>query len=141
MPRVLRRIGLGAIAILLGLLVLTAAYAPGLWSELHFAAPFGLGETSFGSLRHQALDQPSIAKGTFPVVILMPGMGFSIPLYTTLAEHLASHGYIVAGLTPTAELAALRAAVAGWPARLRRWVVPCVRSRPRPNLRACRNGD
>ncbi|MCW2904066.1 MAG: uncharacterized protein JWO67_6331, partial [Streptosporangiaceae bacterium] len=28
-------------------------------------------------------------------------LGFAAPQYTTLAENLASHGYLVAGVTPT----------------------------------------
>jgi pimeloyl-ACP methyl ester carboxylesterase len=34
-------------------------------------------------------------------VILQPGLGLAAPQYTTLAEDLASQGYIVAGVTPT----------------------------------------
>ena len=31
----------------------------------------------------------------------MPGMGLSAPMYASLAQELASHGYLVAGVTPT----------------------------------------
>jgi dienelactone hydrolase len=78
-----------------------AAYAPGLWSKLHFSGPVGLGEGRFESLRNHALADVPVATGRFPVVVLMPGMGFSAPFYSTLAEDLASHGYVVAGVTPT----------------------------------------
>ena len=37
-------------------------------------------------------------RGTPPVVILFPGLGLSIPDYTTLAEDLASRGYAVVGV-------------------------------------------
>ncbi|MDR3574408.1 MAG: hypothetical protein P4L50_11125 [Anaerolineaceae bacterium] len=37
----------------------------------------------------------------FPILIMQPGMGPSIPDYTVLAENLASHGYIVVGLNTT----------------------------------------
>jgi hypothetical protein len=30
-----------------------------------------------------------------------PGLGFAVPQHTTIAENLASHGYVVAGVTPT----------------------------------------
>lgn len=43
-----------------------------------------------------APDQP-----TYPVLILEPGLGPLLTDYTTLAEDLASHGYIVVGSTPT----------------------------------------
>lgn len=47
-----------------------------------------------------------IARGTrgvrpLPVVVLEPGLGFSAPQYQSLAEEIASHGYIVLGVTPT----------------------------------------
>jgi predicted dienelactone hydrolase len=41
------------------------------------------------------------APGTFSVVVLEPGMGLAAPEFTTLAEGLASQGYVVAGVTPT----------------------------------------
>ncbi len=37
----------------------------------------------------------------FPVLIFEPGLGRLIPNYTTLAEDLASRGYVVVGLNPT----------------------------------------
>jgi dienelactone hydrolase len=39
--------------------------------------------------------------GRFPVVVLEPGLGFSAPQYSALAESLAARGYYVAGVTPT----------------------------------------
>jgi predicted dienelactone hydrolase len=41
-------------------------------------------------------DQPR-----YPVVLLQPGLGPSHPDYTTLAEDLASRGYVVVGTSPT----------------------------------------
>jgi predicted dienelactone hydrolase len=76
-------------------------YTPGLWSRLAFGAPVGWFETSFDKIRVNAVADAQVADGKFPVVVLEPGMGFSAPQYTALAEDLASHGYIVAGLTPT----------------------------------------
>ena len=42
-----------------------------------------------------------MASGRFPIVVLEPGMGLSAPQFTSLAEEIASHGYLVAGVTPT----------------------------------------
>lgn len=75
-----------------------APYAPGEWSHLH---QFGIGQTAFGRIRTGTLLEAPIADGRFPVVVLMPGMGFSAPQYTTIAASLAARGYVVAGVTPT----------------------------------------
>jgi predicted dienelactone hydrolase len=37
----------------------------------------------------------------YPVLVLQPGLGPILPDYTTLAEDLASRGYVVVGSTPT----------------------------------------
>ncbi|WP_344314686.1 hypothetical protein [Fodinicola feengrottensis] len=77
-------------------------YAPGLWSQLHFPVlgP-GLFEGSFGLLQGHSYDGAPAAGGKFPLVVLEPGMGLSAAYFTTIAENLASHGYLVAGITPT----------------------------------------
>jgi hypothetical protein len=41
------------------------------------------------------------AQATYPVLVLQPGLGPILPDYTTLAEDLASRGYVVVGSTPT----------------------------------------
>ena len=76
-------------------------YAPGLWGAMHLKSPVALFQGPFDSLRDHALDKAAVAPGRFPVVVLMPGMGLSAPMYASLAEDLASHGYLVAGVTPT----------------------------------------
>lgn len=78
-----------------------APYTPGAWARLHLSGPAGLGETSFAQVRDHSFADVPIAVGRFPVVVLEPGMGLAAPQYTTLAEDLASHGYLVAGVTPT----------------------------------------
>lgn len=78
-----------------------APYAPGAWAGLHLRGLTGLGETSFDDVHDHALAGVPIAPGRFPIAVLEPGMGFAAPQYTTLAENLASHGYLVAGVTPT----------------------------------------
>jgi predicted dienelactone hydrolase len=87
-----------------------APYAPGAWEQLHFPGLAGLGQTSFDAIRTHARDDVPVAAGRFPVVVLEPGLGLAAPQYTSLAENLASHGYLVAGVTPTysANLTVLR---------------------------------
>jgi len=102
-----------------------APYAPGAWGQLHFGAPESVGESSFDAIRTHSTDNAPVAAGQFPVVVLEPGLGFSAPTYTTLAENVASHGFVVAGVTPTytANLTVLRgqpvhASAAGNPSTL-----------------------
>jgi dienelactone hydrolase len=78
-----------------------AAYAPGLWAALHFPGIAALGETDFDAVRGQSRQSVPVAAGRFPVVVLEPGLGLAAPQYTAIAENLASHGYLVAGVTPT----------------------------------------
>lgn len=78
-----------------------AHYAPGAWSGLHLHGPLGVGETRFDHVRVHAVADAPAAAGRFPVVVLEPGLGLAAPQYTTLAENLASNGYLVAGITPT----------------------------------------
>jgi predicted dienelactone hydrolase len=79
----------------------SAAYAPDAWGGLHFGAPLGLAETDFGGIGTHSLDDVPVAAGRFPIVVLEPGLGLAAPQYTALAENLASHGYLVAGVTPS----------------------------------------
>ncbi|HEU5043478.1 MAG TPA: hypothetical protein VFT75_05025 [Nocardioidaceae bacterium] len=76
-------------------------YAPGAWSGLHFPSPASIGETRFSSIRTHSRTRAAVAHGLFPIVVLGPGLGLAAPQYTTLAEDVASHGYLVAGMTPT----------------------------------------
>lgn len=78
-----------------------APYAPGAWGRLQVQGPAGLLEGRFGEVRDHAVNGVPVATGRFPIVVLEPGMGLSAPQYTVLAEDLASHGYLVAGVTPT----------------------------------------
>lgn len=78
-----------------------APYTPGAWAGLHISGPAGLGETSFADVRGHSFADVPLAAGSFPVAVLEPGMGLAVPQYTALAENLASHGYLVAGVTPT----------------------------------------
>ncbi|MFJ9368326.1 hypothetical protein ACIRRA_28415 [Nocardia sp. NPDC101769] len=78
-----------------------AAYAPGAWSGLQLSGPVGLGETNLAAVHPHAVADAEVAGGRFPIVVLEPGLGFAAPQFTTLAENLASYGFLVAGVTPT----------------------------------------
>ncbi|WP_433290721.1 hypothetical protein ACQP2F_23625 [Actinoplanes sp. CA-030573] len=75
-----------------------SAYAPGAWAGLH---KFGPAETAFDRVGTGTYEDAPVAAGRFPVVVLLPGLGFAAPQYSALAATLASRGYIVAGVTPT----------------------------------------
>ncbi|GAA2633408.1 hypothetical protein [Paractinoplanes durhamensis] len=99
-----------------------SAYAPGAWSGLH---RFGWAQTGFDRIDTGTYDEAPLAAGTFPIVVLMPGLGFSAPQYAALAARIAGRGYLVAGVTPTysANLTVLggkpvRASAAGNPSDL-----------------------
>ena len=68
-------------------------YVPRKWREL---APKG----PFREIRVASRNGATIAAGEFPLLVLSPAMARIPTDYTTLAEDLASFGYIVAGVTP-----------------------------------------
>ncbi|WP_051367929.1 alpha/beta hydrolase family protein [Hamadaea tsunoensis] len=76
----------------------TAAYAPGLWSRMQQQ---GFLAGPLDRIRTGEYDEAPVAAGRFPLVVLEPGLGLAAPEFTTLAQELASHGYVVAGVTPT----------------------------------------
>ncbi|MFI5892275.1 hypothetical protein ACIA5D_19425 [Actinoplanes sp. NPDC051513] len=76
----------------------TAAYAPGPWAGLR---RFGWGQTTFSRVTTGTYADVPFADGTFPLVVLLPGLGLSAPQYQALAASIASRGYVVAGVTPT----------------------------------------
>lgn len=76
----------------------TAAYAPGLWSNLQQQGFLG---GPLDAISTSERDDIPAAAGRFPLVILEPGLGLSAPQFTTLAQELASDGFVVAGVTPT----------------------------------------
>jgi dienelactone hydrolase len=78
-----------------------AAYLPGAWSGIHFPFPAGLAETRPSAVRTQVAADAPPAPGRYPLVVLEPGLGFSAPQYSSIAESLAGQGYYVVGVTPT----------------------------------------
>lgn len=78
----------------------TAPYAHGAWAGLHIDGALAWSETGFDEVRVHAVADVPVAAGRFPVVVLEPGLRFAAPQYTAIAANLASHGYLVAGVTP-----------------------------------------
>lgn len=85
----------------------TAAYLPGKWGDERQkeAGNFSFATQRLGAVRtHSFKDAPVAEKtGRYPVLVMEPGLGPLPTDYTTLAENLASHGYVVvASAQPTA---------------------------------------
>jgi dienelactone hydrolase len=87
-----------------------AAWHPGKWGELYWtrflrsrpnSAAIGAGSPIHSILSHSYADVPPLpGSRAFPLLLLSPGGG-ELPLsYASLAEELASHGYIIAGIVP-----------------------------------------
>ena len=81
-------------------------YLPAGWrrarqNEMGMAA-FFLAQNPATIRAHALQDAPlSNAQSSYPVIVMQPGLGPIASDYTTLAEDLASHGYIVFASTPT----------------------------------------
>lgn len=81
-----------------------APYLPKDWATA-LANDQGLGalfQQDPGAVKVHAYDAVAIAdtSAPYPLIIFEPGYGRIATDYTTLAEDLASHGYVVAGVTP-----------------------------------------
>ncbi|HET9017926.1 MAG TPA: hypothetical protein VFN57_20160 [Thermomicrobiaceae bacterium] len=89
-----------------------APYLPAAWQRAgsggHGLQRLSLNTLLAGVVQHpmpasQAYADVPVAPGQrrYPVLVLMPGLGPSIPDYTVYAENLASHGYVVVGVNET----------------------------------------
>lgn len=87
-----------------------APYLPLAWQQAAVgqgsgltAALNGIGHTPPRLIHAQAVaDVPLSGIGQpFPVLIFAPGLGLAAYDYTTIAQDLASHGYVVVGVNPT----------------------------------------
>lgn len=80
-----------------------APYLPSPWAKALEAehSPLGLLFQDFSSVKTSSLLGPSAAGGTHPLVILSTGYGLVPAYYTSLAEALASAGFLVAGIANT----------------------------------------
>jgi dienelactone hydrolase len=79
----------------------TVEYVPGRWGELAAKRAILFPVRGVRETRVAAIQHAPILEGRHSVLILSPAMGSIPPDYTTLAEDLASSGYIVAGVAPT----------------------------------------
>jgi dienelactone hydrolase len=78
-----------------------AEYIPGKWGELAAQNMFPIPARRLREIRVAAIENAPLIEATLRVLIMLPGMGRNPAHYTTLAEDLASYGYLVAGVTPT----------------------------------------
>ncbi len=83
-----------------------APYLPPAWERAHEAERSGpaalLFQATTAVRSHARADAPpAAATAPFPVLVFEPGMGPSVSDYTSLAEALASRGYVVIGVNPT----------------------------------------
>jgi pimeloyl-ACP methyl ester carboxylesterase len=76
-------------------------YIPGRWGELEAQKMLPIPAKRFQEIQVNAIEEAPLSPGSMPVLIMLPGMGRNPAHYTTLAEDLASFGYVVAGVTPT----------------------------------------
>jgi predicted dienelactone hydrolase len=83
----------------------TAAYLPGQWGEERQKEYGNLSFLTQGlaSVRTHSFEDAPVAgaKDRYPVLVMEPGLGPLPTDYTTLAENLASHGYVVVASAPT----------------------------------------
>jgi hypothetical protein len=84
----------------------TAPYLPSKWAHLadqqHGLIGQQLHQSSSSIQTHSVEDAPLAPGATrYPVLIFEPGLGDLPTQYTTLLEDLASHGYVIFGVTPT----------------------------------------
>jgi hypothetical protein len=82
-----------------------AGYWPADWLR-GLAGTGGINDLAYSSpavIHPHAVGDAPVADttGPLPVLVLEPGLGLQASDYTTLAEDLASHGYVVAGVNPT----------------------------------------
>ena len=83
----------------------TAAYLPGKWGDERQKeyGNFSFATQRPGAVRTHSFENApvSTAKARYPVLVMEPGLGPLPTDYTTLAENLASHGYVVVASAPT----------------------------------------
>jgi hypothetical protein len=76
-------------------------YIPGIWGELEARNMNPIPANRLREIEVSAIKDAPVASGAMPVLVMLPGMGRIPAQYTTLAEDLASYGYLVVGVTPT----------------------------------------
>lgn len=76
-------------------------YIPGTWGQFESRNMNPIPAKRLQEIQVSAIEDAPVASGAMPVLVMLPGMGRIPAHYTTLAEDLASYGYLVAGVTPT----------------------------------------
>jgi predicted dienelactone hydrolase len=76
-------------------------YIPGKWGDLEARNMIPIPEKHLRDMRGNAIESAPVAEGARPLLVLLPGMGRIPAHHTTIAEDLASYGYVIAGVTPT----------------------------------------
>jgi dienelactone hydrolase len=76
-------------------------YIPGTWGQLESQNMDPIPAKRLQEIQVSAIEDAPVASGAMPVLVMLPGMGRIPAHYTTLAEDLASYGYLVIGVTPT----------------------------------------
>jgi predicted dienelactone hydrolase len=76
-------------------------YLPGKWGELNARNMLPIPARRLQEIQVHSLENAAMADGRMPLLILLPGMGRNPAHYTTIAEDLASFGYVVMGVAPT----------------------------------------
>jgi dienelactone hydrolase len=76
-------------------------YIPGTWGLLEARNMSPIPARRLQEIQISAIEDAPVAPGAMPVLVMLPGMGRIPAHYTTLAEDLASYGYVVVGVTPT----------------------------------------
>ena len=76
-------------------------YIPGTWGRLETNNMNPIPPKRLLEIEVSAIEDAPVAPGAMPVLVMLPGMGRIPAHYTTLAEDLASYGYLVVGVTPT----------------------------------------
>ncbi len=78
-----------------------AEYIPGKWGERAAQGYFVIPARRMQAIEVSAIADAPVAPRSHPILVLLPALGSAPAHYTTLAEDLASHGFIVAGIAPT----------------------------------------
>ena len=83
----------------------TATYWPTNWERAlgESGVINDLSHTRPALVRTHAVEDASVSNSQrqYPVLVFAPGQGLAAADYTTIAEHLASNGYVVVGINPT----------------------------------------
>jgi dienelactone hydrolase len=76
-------------------------YIPGKWGEIEAGKMMPIPAERYQQIEVASIEDAPLGSGSLPVLILLPGLGRIPPHYTALAEELASHGFLIAGVAPT----------------------------------------